>query len=173
MKPRDYLQCLELITLRDDLSPSELHPALTTEVLTIERELGAELPEAYEEFLTEVGCGCEFGGVAWWYHLDITRPGNLLEVNQHLVREQAQAMRQIGRSPTEFPTGFLAVYDPCDGEVFGFQLNGGGRYAPAVWAWDTEEFELREVAPDMCHFLDYLLEGENVEAIERARIFSL
>lgn len=162
VKPRDYIKCLELLSERDALPASELYPALTTDVLTVERELGVELPEDYEDFLTIVGSGPEFGGVAWWYHLDITRPGNILEVNHELAKEQAQLMRKAGKAPSDFPNGFLAIYDACDGEVFGFERDTKGKFLPHVIAWDTEDYTSQRIADDLCGFLDFLLEGEEI-----------
>jgi hypothetical protein len=170
MKPCEYLDCLEIIAARDDMPHSELHPVLATDILTVERELGAELPETYEEFLTDVGAGNEFGGTAWWYHFDITRPGNLLEATRTFAEEQIRALRDAGRPIRQFPSGFLAIYDPCDGEIFGFRLNGGSRYDDAVWAWDTDDLTQRRVADDFCAFLDYLLEGESIEPLAQARL---
>jgi hypothetical protein len=168
MHPTVYCECLAYVARRDGLAESDLRPVLASDVLTIEHELGAQLPEQYEDFLRSVGVGCEYGGLSWWWHLDVTRPGNLLEKNHRLVGEQLRELRKMGLARDKYPAGFLAIYDPCDGEVFGFLRCPETCFLPKVVAWDTEEFTLSTVAPDFNHFLDYLADCDP-EELEQAR----
>lgn len=167
MNPVVYAECLELISERDNLPASALYPVTLPEVMAIEEELGASLPDHYEEFVLEAGVGAELGGLAEWFHLELTRPGNLIEANRDLAREQAASIRKQGAG-VSYPTDFLAVYDPREGEVFGF-LRGDGDYEPAVYQWDLEEFRLERVADDLYSFLDELVDcdEDEVALIER------
>jgi hypothetical protein len=167
MKPEVYLECLQLVAARDSLPPSDLHPVLATDIYTLEREIGASLPDQYEDFLREAGCGEEHGGLSRWHHLDITRPGNLIEINHEFAHQQIKRMRSEGISVSRFPRALFVVYDPCDGEVYGF-MQDSSRFNPQVVAWDTDEFTLRTVAQSFAEFLEYVSDCDE-EELEEAR----
>lgn len=156
MKALQYREHLVKTSRLEKLPTSSLRPVLATDILAVERELGAQLPEQYEEFLTEVGVGDEYGGLSVWYHLDITRPGNLLDVNEHLAEDQTNQMKKEGLPPSRYPKDFLAIYDGKDGQVYGFLRSQAARFFPQVNAWDQEGFNLVSVAIDFEHFLDWL-----------------
>lgn len=164
MDAHKYIECLEYVRQRDGLQVSDLRPALASDILTIERELDAQLPEQYEDFLRTCGVGKQFGGLSEWFHLDITRPGNLFEKNAELVAFQAS----LNGNGKKFPKGFLGVYDDFEGEIFGFLKPSGSRYLPQVVAWDQETQELSPVSQDFNCFLDYLADCD-IEELELAR----
>lgn len=156
MKPAAYYECLRQTAERDGLDPSDLQAVAVMDILNMERALGFNLSEAYEEFLYAVGVGPVYGGLAEWLHLDITLPRNVLEVSRDLAAQMAPATRAAYDRNT-FPRDFLAIYDGCDGDLFGLRPAAtGGEYRPQIYAWNTEDLELREVAPDFESFLDYL-----------------
>jgi hypothetical protein len=152
MKPGIYVEALRLLEAREALEDSHLVPALASDILAVERELGAELPQQYEDFLRHAGCGVEHGGLAIWYHLDLTRPGNLIDVNRQLREDSLAALRRAGHSTRRFPRGFMAIYDSCDGELFGY-LQRGHYFLPEIIAWDVEELTTRKIASDLYEFL--------------------
>jgi hypothetical protein len=168
MRPAVYLECLELIAARDGLDECKLQPVMLSQIMAVADELGAQMPDQYEDFLLEVGAGMEHGGLARWYHLDVTRPGNLLDANERLRQSQAEEMRAHGRKKARFPKEFLAVYDPCEGEVFGF-MRSGGEFGSAVYLWDLEEHYLERIADDFCEFLGTLVDcsAEEVDLAEK------
>lgn len=155
MKPSVYLDCLAQTAARDGLEPSDLQAVALMETLTMERALGYAFCADYERFLAEAGCGEVYGGLARWLHLDITRDGNILDVSRRLAKEMAAATRRKHGKNT-FPRDFLVIYDACDGDLFGFIPTDSSSYQPQVYAWNIEDLQLREVAPDFDAFLDYL-----------------
>ena len=161
MKPTAYYDHLQQTSTRVGLDPSDLQAAAVMDIITMERTLGFALCECYQEFLSTVGCGPVFGGLGVWLHLDVTRPGNLLDASRGLAREMAPATRRVYGKNT-FPRDMLVVYDACDGDLFGFlpEKAKTGRYQPAVYAWNTEDLELREAAPCFRTFLGYLTDGD-------------
>lgn len=168
MRPAVYLECLKLIAERDQLEPCDLQPVTLSSILAVEDELGAHLPDQYEDFLLQLGAGEEHGGLARWYHLDITRPGNLLEANEKLREAQTTEMRAHGRRRASFPKEFLAVYDPREGEVFGF-MRDGQSYGASVYVWDMEDYFLEQAADDFSSFLESLVDcsPEEIELAEK------
>lgn len=142
IEPLVYLECLKLVSERDDLAASDLKPIMINEVLAVEDELGTSLPEQYEDFLTKVGAGTEYGGLSTWYHLDLTRHGNLLQRNKDLKRN---------KGAERSPNGFFAIYDPCDGSLIGFNRSNGV-FDPEIVIWSVEE-GVEVIADDFCEFL--------------------
>lgn len=147
MEPLVYAECLKLASERFDIAPSDLQRVMINEVMALEDEIGADLPEQYEAFLTDVGVGQEFSGLGYWFHCDLAREGNLLRVNGKLWRGQHQQYER--RMPAEF----FAVYDPCDGTLIGFKRENGSFGAP-VYCWHPETNELEEISEDFCSFLE-------------------
>lgn len=171
MRPAVYYECLQLIATRDRLDRSDLHPVMLSQIIAIEDELGAHLPDQYEDFILEAGVGTEHGGLASWYHLDLTRPGNVIAENARLRSSQAKEMRERGRKRCRFPKGFLAIYDPHEGEVFGF-VRDGNSYGVEVFLWDLDEYYLELAYDSFAEFLDGLVDCSSAEvevAEKRAR----
>jgi len=143
--PLIYLECLKIVEQRDKLEKNNLTPVMLNEIMAVEDELGIDLPEQYENFLLQVGPGSEYGQLAYWYHLDLTRDGNLLQINQELQKRA----KNRPRNPLK---RFLAVYDPCDGSLVGFVRTNDG-YKKEVFAWFEDERVLEPLAQDFCSFL--------------------
>lgn len=160
MHPTQYLDKLTDLSEQDHLPLSELRPVPATDIMAVERELGFELPSQYIDFLCLVGVGSELG-VARWHHLDLGRSGNLLSLREEWRHPQLEAMRAARVKMSRLPRGFLPIYDPCDGEVFGLVPASRHKFKQAVYCWDTETFELWEVAKDFNDFLDYLSSSED------------
>lgn len=153
MDPQAYLDCLDQTSDRDGFERSDLQSAAAMDISMVEQELSRTLCVDYQSFLLTAGCGPVFGGLAHWLHLDVGMPGNLLAFSQHL----ADDMRA---TPAEnpFPTGFLAIYDACDGDVMGFLPDEHhNHYKPAVYAWNTEDLDVRLVADTFNGFLAALM----------------
>lgn len=119
--PLDYTLCLKWAAHRDGLRHTELRPVMMSEILAVESELRIELPKQYEDFLAEVGVGEEFDGLAVWLHLDLTQRGSLVEVNKRLWEESV------------IPRSVLVVYDPLDGELYGFKRSDRGRFDGKIY----------------------------------------
>lgn len=135
---RDFLDSFAA----EGFSSLSLHPVQSAQIFDVENQLGSNLPEQYETFLTMVGTGDENGGVGRWYHFDIMSPGNVLE--------------ESARMPENSPAaGMLVFYDACDGDLYGF-LPGKARFMPEVYAWNIESDEMRRVADSFEEFLDCL-----------------
>jgi hypothetical protein len=135
---RDYLDAF----VDEGFSSASLHPVQATQIFAVESQLGVNLPEQYETFLTTVGTGEECGGVGCWHHLDIMSPGNILEASTQVPRDS-------------HASGMLVIYDSYDGEIYGF-LPDKSRYRPEVYAWDQEGGDMRKVADSFENFLDCL-----------------
>lgn len=150
MNPKLYKSCLDFLAERDQLKRSEWKPVMLNDLLTLENELGAELPKQYEEFLLKAGVGLELGGLAEWYHLDLSVDNNLIEANSTIRKEN-------GNVP---PDNFLAVYDLKDGIYLGFE-KGNSYYSPELMAWDVEDGSYEVEANCLFDFL-----GENVDCTE-------
>lgn len=146
VSPREYRDALALIAAAHSLEPSSLRPVTASDIIAVERELGRTLPDEYATFLVEIGCGDEYGGLARWFHFDITEPGNVLEES---TRFQARGN----------PRGFLAVYDPFDGDVYGF-LPMQRSYRSEPHSWNQERRELRQLASSFSELLDELVAGD-------------
>jgi hypothetical protein len=154
-----YSDFLAELAERDGLELTPLQPQAITDIHALERALGRDLPEAYEHFLHEVGAGELFGGLAVWYHADITMPGNLKEVSETFAEAQEEARRMRGGGQ-RLPKGFLPIYDAFEGEVFGLLPESKSRYGQAVYSWDCDELALTKVAEDFYGFLDFLAQSE-------------
>lgn len=140
MRIEQYRDYLDACTAQEGMGASVLLPVQSTQILDVETQLGGNLPEQYETFLTQIGVGEECGGVGLWFHLDITSPGNVLEASE-----------QVARSGT----AMLVVYDAYDGELYGF-LPAAKGFQPEVHAWTSETGEMRLVADQLEDFLDVL-----------------
>ena len=158
MNPAEYLDHLDRGSLREGLPASELRPCFAADVMSVEREVGMSLPEQYVDFLCQVGVGDEFGGLARWFHLDLTRPGNIIAHSEALAAEQLRLMEETGVPAQHFPKGILFFYDSHDGVLYGFLPASDSSYKPAVFLWDCEEFVLEEAADNFFTFLSYLCE---------------
>jgi hypothetical protein len=158
MTAADYLERLEKCAVRDKLPPSELRPCSSADIMSVEHEVGMTLPSEYVDFLCQVGTGKEFGGLAIWFHLDLTRPGNVLECSQRLMHDQTQTMSEAGIDAEHYPEGLLIFYDPCDGGMYGFLPASDSVYHPHVYFWDCETHELEQVADNLYIFLALLCE---------------
>lgn len=156
MYPPEYLEYLERCRKKEGLAKSDLRPCSAADVMSVERETGVSLPEEYVDFLCQVGAGEEHNGLACWYHLDITRPGNVVNHSHVVMTEQIQAMREAGVPVTRYPKNMLLIHDPCDGVIYGFVPNSGSTYKPGVYCWDLEEFELEQISECFGEFLEYL-----------------
>jgi hypothetical protein len=135
---RDYLDAFS----DEGYSSASLHPVQATQIFAVESQLGVNLPEQYETFLTTVGTGEECGGVGRWYHLDIMSTGNIIEMSGQIPGDGDAA-------------GMLVIYDSCDGDLYGF-LPDKARFRPEVFAWDGDVGEMRPVAESFEAFLDCL-----------------
>lgn len=157
MKANFYKACLNFLAKRDDLPKSEWRPVMLSDVMTIEKELNTQLPREYEEFLIQAGVGLELGGLAEWYHLDLSVSNNLIEANEFI------------RGEFEFtpPTGFLAVYDLRDGSYLGFEKEDM-IYKPGFYAWDSEDGSYEKEANSLGEFLADNIDctAEELELIE-------
>lgn len=151
MDPSLYKACLNYLAERDQLKRSEWKPVMLNDVITLENELGAEFPKQYEEFLIKAGVGLELGGLAEWYHLDLSVGNNLIEANDK-IRKAAN-----GSAP---PKDFLAIYDLKDGVYLGFEKEHE-HYLPELMVWDSEEESYEVEAECLFYFL-----AENVECSE-------
>lgn len=151
MTPEEYLDFLELSREATD-QESYLRPAQLTQIFDVEEQLGVKLPKQYEEFLTSVGCGEEHGGMGRWYHLDLTRPGNVVEISRHIPRGSRAS-------------GMLPIYDAYDGDIYGFLPNSNGFY-PQVHVFDSEAGEMKKVSEDLEGFLDCLASPDEKEFAE-------
>lgn len=162
MLPDLYHRCLRWVEERDRLRPSSLVRAQLAEIIALEDELGASLPAQYEAHLLHFGAGTEHGGLAFWFHLDRTRSGNILDCNEQLQRSN-------GRPGA--PKDFLAVYDSRDGEFFGFRKQGSS-YGPEVFSWTSEEHKCHLHCPDLGSFyFDRIdLSFEDIEKVERGEL---
>lgn len=157
MQPGVYLQCLKLVAERDGLGPSELAPVAIADILALEQELGMQLPPAYEEFLTVVGVGEEHGGLGVWFHLDLGRTGNLLEVNESLAE----------RHRLRLPENFLIFYESRGDAFYGFPSARKRRYSDEVYVLDPEEDKPQPFAADLGEFLEANTDCDE-EEIQRA-----
>lgn len=144
MEPGVYLRCLELVAERDKLEPCDLAPVAIADILAVEQELGMQLPSAYEDFLTAVGVGEEHGGFGVWFHLDLGRTGNLLEVNEALAE----------RFKVRSPKRFLAFYESRGDAFYGFAADRGRRYGDEVFVLDPEIGKPQLFAADLGEFLE-------------------
>jgi len=158
LDPLVYLECLKIVAERDNLAQSELHPIMINEVLAVEDELGIPLPEQYEDFLMKAGAGTEYGGLATWYHFDLTLTGNLLEKNVEIQH------RRRGEKP---PGDFLAVYDPCDGSLIGYQAQNGS-YSTELFIWSKED-GIESLSDDLYSFLAENIDCDGAELEEAER----
>ena len=162
MIPDLYRRCLSWVEKRDGLQPSSLIRAQLAEILSLEEELRASLPAAYEEHLLHFGAGFEHGGLALWFHLDRTRSGHILQCNDLLRRAN-------GRPGC--PRDFLAVYDSRDGSFFGFRKQGG-EYGPEIFSWSREEGRCQKYCDGLADFYrDRIdLSSDEIELIERGEL---
>jgi hypothetical protein len=151
MKANYYKACLNFLAKRDGLPKSEWRPVMLSDVMTIEKELNAQLPRQYEEFLIQAGVGLELGGLAEWYHLDLSVSNNLIEANE-FIREE------FDFAP---PESFLAVYDLKDGIYLGFEKEDIF-YKPGFYAWDSEDGSYEKEANSLNEFL-----ADNVDCTAR------
>jgi hypothetical protein len=158
MTPAEYLEHLEKTAARDKLPASELRPCSSADIMSVEHEVGMSLPEEYVEFLCQVGVGTEFGGLAIWFHLDLTRPGNVIDRSQILMRDQTKIMEKGGVTAEQYPEDLLIFHDPCDGGMYGFLPDSDSAYKPCVYFWDCEMHELEQVADTFDAFLPSLCE---------------
>ena len=162
MSPDKYVDHLDTGSLREGLPVSELRPCSAADITSFEREMGMSLPDQYVDFLCRVGAGDEFGGLARWFHLDLTRPGNIITRSAALVAEQARLLQAAGAPVGQLPDDILFFYDPHDGALYGFlpasDSDSDAEYQPAVFLWDCEEFSLEEVSSNLFGFLSYLCE---------------
>jgi hypothetical protein len=163
MDPLTYLEQLHECGDRDGLEASELEPAQVMDIMTAERTLGTSLPEDYQEFLVAVGCGPVYGGLSEWFHLDITIPGNIVDVSRELAAAEVQRSRDKHQRNL-LPHGFLTIYDSCDGDIFGFVPADSSTYQAPVFAWDRDTVSLREVAPSFSAFLEWIVDCDQVES---------
>jgi hypothetical protein len=147
-----------MTSVRDKLPASDMATVQVAEILDVEQEIGAQLPDAYEDFLTIAGCGEEYGGLACWYHFDITRGGNILEANKKLMSSQARRIRTEKLTAQLLPAHFLAVLDSYDGTVYGFIQESDTAFGPSVWSWELETYEFEQVSPNFGEFLEYIAE---------------
>lgn len=157
MKPLLYKGCLDLISQRDGLEVSELVPMMLSDIMIFEEELKAEFPKEYEEFLVRVGGGLELGGLAEWFHLDLSVENNLIDANRKLFQQEDY-------NP---PKNFLAVYDAKDGSFFGFQKKGSA-FQSTVMMWDSEDKIFEPYAENLYEFLEQNVDcsEEEIEAIQ-------
>lgn len=140
---REYLD-----SFAPEFTAAALHPAQSTQVFDIEEELGANLPELYETFLTLIGTGEDGAVLGRWFHLDVMAPGNLIEVSSLI--------------PAGCPaSGMLVIYDANDGDVYGFLPDNRGHYHPEVYAWNSDDGEFRRVADNFERFLDCLANDDD------------
>jgi hypothetical protein len=151
INPHLYRDCLDYIAERDSLSKSVFHPVMLSDVIAVEEELGNELPIQYEEFITELGVGEEYGGLSKWLLLDLTVDENILNRNQEL-KEGDQYNKY------KAPRNFFAVYDQHDGIFVGFQQMKNKKLAQQVTAWDSETGELEIISDSFYDFLEYNLD---------------
>ena len=158
MEPLLYKYCLDKISERDKLAPSEWNPVMLNDIITFENELKAELPKEYEEFLIAIGGGLELGGLAEWYHLDLSLKNNLIEANNKLLNHSEE------HNP---PKGFLAVYDCKDGTFFGFQRKHN-TYLSDFMIWDSYDNDYEKYADNLFLFLDQNIDcsTEEIEEIQ-------
>lgn len=161
INPHLYRDCLDYIAKRDNLSKSVLHPVMFSDVMTIEEEIGNELPNQYEEFITELGVGEEYGGLSKWLLLDLTVDENILNKNTEL---------RNGNRYNKFkaPKHFFAVYDQHDGIFVGFQHLKNKQLDEKVTAWDSETGELEIITDSFYDFLEVNLDCKLSEFKEHA-----
>ncbi len=159
--PDLYQRCLRWVESRDSLRPSSFIRAQLAEIIALEEELRASLPSQYEEHLLRVGSGEEHGGLAFWFHLDRTRSGNIIDCNRLLQIDELAPC----------PKDFLAVYDSLEGEYFGFRRQGRG-YSPEVFCWCPEEGRLLSFASDLADFYRQMIDcsGTEIEGIEKGEL---
>jgi hypothetical protein len=159
--PDLYQRCLSWVESRDRLKPSSFVKAQLAEIIALEEELRAALPSQYEEHLLRVGVGVEHGGLAFWFHLDRTRAGNIIDCNQ--------ALRDDQMAPC--PRDFLAVYDSLEGEYFGFRRKKN-HYSSEVYCWCPEEARLARFSPDLATFYQERidLEPPEIEQLEKGTL---
>jgi hypothetical protein len=157
MKANFYKACLNFLAKRDGLPKSEWRTVMLSDVMTIEKELSAQLPREYEEFLIQAGVGLELGGLAEWYHLDLSVSNNLVEANE-FIRKEFQF------TP---PSAFLAVYDLRDGIYLGFEKEGI-TYKPEFYAWDSDNGSYEKEADSLSEFLADNIDctAEELELVE-------
>lgn len=164
MRPSEYLEHLRSYGDDEHLPLSDLRTASEVEVESAERETKLALPDEYVNFLCSVGAGDVYGGLGSWFHLDITRPGNILSHSQAIMQSQLQEMKKCGIPLRRWPKGFLIIYDSHDGTYYGLLPNASsGSYRPDVFCWDTEEHEISKVADSFYLFLDYLVQADEIE----------
>jgi hypothetical protein len=147
VNPHLYRDCLDYIAERDNLNKSVFHPVMLSDVMAIEEELGNGLPIQYEEFITELGVGEEYGGLSKWLLLDLTVDENILNRNKELRKgEQYNKFKA--------PKHFFAVYDQHDGIFIGFQQLENKTLDEQVTAWDSETGELEVISDSFYNFLE-------------------
>jgi SMI1-KNR4 cell-wall len=162
MNPGEYLNHLERSAERMHLASSDLRPASDVDITSVEREVGLSLPEDYVDFICRVGTGKEHGGTAEWFHVDITRPGNIIDHSHSIMKQQIKRLRDSGTPVSRYPKGMLVIYDACDGFLYGFVPNTGSTYKPGVYSWDCDDMQLDKVADTFEEFLDFLSEAEGI-----------
>ena len=161
MNPTEYLEHLQSCAERDGLAGSDLRPCSSADIMSVEREVGMSLPEEYVDFLCQVGAGEEHGGLARWFHLDMTRPGNVIDHSHTVMSEQLGRLRDNGQPTSRYPKNMLVAYDACDGVLYGFVPNSHSTYKPGVFCWDCDELALEKVADSFYEFLDYLADDSS------------
>lgn len=142
--------------------PSILRPALATDVMAIEREIGASLPNQYQDFLVKAGTGVEYGGLAVWYHLDLMMSGNIIEASKDMTDEAKKSLRAADQSPKKIPKDILVISDRCDGSYLCLRLSGNS-YNEAIWIWDSEDLSFEKLADDLEGALDIICECQESE----------